>query len=337
MKLEGFPVCPETKGDLLFDGQDPVEYLLLLSGVPGYVDGHENHHVSEHLLDPYVYWQFIAAMCGLYTPPSVPFIGNWRVMYAARRMAEKLGAKQLTRLLMQSEADLRKYTAVQLDNYEKGKTAGSDEEVHNELCEIFDARFARWFESRDSWSDFGEVSWDGHPSISQLADWVSSEMPITHFDSRYAMKEYLERLRTHYMNSVKGYYEAFARRQVGEAKFSMISDAKIRFKRHLSKKKNISTSHEMKIAQNNPLHVSGIISEDEKIYFFLQFSDALSLVDDLTWTEIARIESSFTRTNPKAVPMWSIKDKPQFTIDSEIHAVKPSNFNPFAQKLTYLN
>ena len=318
MTLDAFPIAKEDEHRFRYDGGDAAMFNAELSDLSKVMQRRcANSHIAPELLDPYVFWQFISGMLGEYTMNGASSGGDWRLFPSLIRMAERLEADPILPGLRDCQAFLETLTGEQKDQYDSIMKIRGEEATTERLHDLYDRQFMAALNHEYEPETYKIVREGyGYTLRQDLAQWISDEMPKNILPGRDHVEAIWEQAHEQAIETEERYLREWTAYYVGEEVADMLAAVGRRYGGEMPS----SWQHQIQ----NKAVVRRFKDSDGNVIARIEFADALMLMDDATRTEIARVATKHPYRNEESPPMWSISEKPQFTIDWETNAVRPS-------------
>ena len=288
MQLKQFPYVAGEESQFEYDGERPEDFLSIIideisDRIVARTDG---SNLAPELLDPAVFYHFITGIYGHYTLNGSPFIGNWRLLPAATRMAERLEADTLVQVLKKAEHDIQAWDPQLLDDYDSGAISDRHD-LPASTCERLDETFDLQFRPAVENCRCAYIPHEGAAPIrdplTALAAWVMHELPREPLHDHDAIWARYSETHQWARDHVEGYNQNWTESIVGQEVYSLLESLSLRFARVVARPP---------LDALGKLPVSPRVLEmtDETQLLELDFADAVLLAELDTLTEIARFE-----------------------------------------------
>ncbi|MEM7441609.1 MAG: hypothetical protein AAF393_18675 [Pseudomonadota bacterium] len=335
MQLSHWPITREDTARFQYDGGAPDDFLWrVLDDIGDCITrGTDGSNLAPELLDPFVFAQFVTGLQGKYTVNGTPFANNWRFMPCATRMAERLGADELTAALREGEAEMATWDQKDLEAHDRGMLR-FDDPIENAKSEQLFARFDTRFEP---FVGAGECSFGtsrlkhkgGDKLLAALGDWVTEAMPREVLPDQAAVKNRLQANHDWACDHVENYEHNYTKFYVGEHVSQMLKSMGLRLDKKYGR--SFWTPHELQVIPYE------IFTTNGSALIRFDFGDGTLLADPDTMIERTRI--MFDKPQERAeglVPYLMLADAPSVALDMKTfktHA--PSMFKPNSKTLKY--
>lgn len=309
MQLSSFPFVAGTEARFHHSGDTDDFLWSILDEIGAYVlAGTDGSNLAPELLDPFVFAQFVAGIEGKYTVNGTPFHRNWRLLPAARRMAERLGIVPLAQALAETEAELPVWGAEILDLYDNSPDSGSESLIgaatSERLFQRLDKRFWPLVESAVcTYGTQGGGIWKS------LSEWIMNEMPRTAFPDEHSVSAQFSATHDWARDAVAGYNRSWTTFRVGDDVYEMLEQLGLRLRRQLKSPAAPATL---------PVVPCLLEMTDGSRVLRLDFSDAVMLADPDEMAELARKTTAPVSQRRDDLPKrYSIAEEPKIAFDED--------------------